>query len=80
MSASRRDPAHELLAEAVLSPRRTRDREGRLQPPPAWWDLPPEALDDLFLEAMAARRLEAALDPLGRSGTVKAVMERIRRG
>jgi hypothetical protein len=80
MSASRREPALDLLVEEVLSPRRTRDREGRLQPPPAWWDLPPDALDDVFREATAARRLEAALDPQGRSGTVKAVLERIRRG
>lgn len=72
------DPDIDLLVEAVLSPRRTMDREGRLQPPPAWWDLPAGTLDELHREAMAARRLEAALDPAGRSGTVKAVMERIR--
>lgn len=80
MSASRRDPTHDLLVEEILSPRRTRDREGRLQPPPTWWDLPPELLDDVFRETRVARRVEALLDPEGRSGTVKAVMERIRGG
>ncbi len=67
------------LAEAVLSPHRQRDREGRLVPPPEWWDLPPEALDELFREGMRARLMEKALDPQRRSGTVRAVMARLGR-
>ena len=46
-------------------------------PPPAWWDLPPEALDQLFAEQALARELERAVDPEGESGTVKAVLARI---
>ena len=36
------------LIEAAITPYRERDAEGRIVPPPAWWDLPPEALDELF--------------------------------
>jgi len=65
------------LMEAVLTPYRQRDPEGRLAPPPEWWDLPPEALDELFQEGMRARLVEKAMDPQGRSGTVRAVMARL---
>jgi hypothetical protein len=65
------------LIEAVLSPHRERDRDGRLVPPPEWWDLPPDAHDELAREGIRARLLEKAMDPRGRSGTVRAVMVRI---
>jgi len=69
--------ARAALTEAVLSPYRERDKEGRLAPPPEWWDLPPAAHDEVFEEGMRARLIEKALDPQGRSGTVRAVMARL---
>lgn len=71
------DDTRDTLIEAVLSPHRTRDREGRPMPPPEWWDLPPEAQDDVFREGLRARMIERALDPRGRSSTVRAVMARL---
>jgi hypothetical protein len=71
------DRTRDALVEAVVSPHRERDREGRPVPPPEWWDLPPEAQDDVFREALAARILEKALDPEERSGTVRAVLARL---
>ena len=68
------DRVQDLLTEAILSPHRDRDREGRPIPPPEWWDLPPEAQDKVFQEALAARVLERGVDARGRSGTVRAVL------
>jgi hypothetical protein len=65
------------LIEAAVTPFRERDHDGRIVPPPAWWDLPPEALDTLHVEQAFAREVERAMDPAGESGTVKAVMARI---
>lgn len=63
------------LIEAAITPYRERNAEGRILPPPAWWDLPPEALDELFAEQVLARELERAVR--GESGTVSAVMARV---
>lgn len=63
------------LIEAAITPYRERDPEGRIVPPPAWWDLPPEALDALFEEQLLARELERAVH--GETGTVQAVMARV---
>ena len=68
------DPVQDVLTEAILSPHRERDPEGRVVPPPEWWDLPPEAQDQVFREALAARLLEKEVDARGRSGTVRAVL------
>ena len=65
------------LIEAGVSAHRERDRDGRPVPPPAWWDLAPEDLDELYRRQMAQRALERAVDLEGRSGTVRAVLERI---
>jgi len=65
------------LIEAAITPYRERDAEGRIVPPPAWWDLPPEALDELFEEQVLAREIERAVDVNGESGTVKTVMAKI---
>jgi hypothetical protein len=65
------------LIEASLTTHRERDPEGRLVPPPAWWDLPPEALDELYELQFVAREIERAADPRGWSGTVRAVMGRV---
>lgn len=72
------DEPREELMEAVVSAHRQRDAEGRPIPPPEWWDLPPEALDEAHQRQMESRRLERAADPQGRSSTVKAVLERTR--
>jgi hypothetical protein len=71
------DRSMEPLMEAVVSPHRRRDLEGRPEPPAEWWDLSPEELDEAFRRTLEARALERALDPRGRSGTVKAVMARV---
>ena len=71
------DPVQDTLVEAVLTPFRSRDPEGRPVPPPAWWDLPPDVLEEVHRRAVAIRRLEQALDPQGLSGTARAVLARI---
>jgi len=73
------DPVQDPLVEALLSPHRSLDSQGRPAPPPAWWDLPPDRLEEVHRMALAARRLERALDPDGVSGTARAVLARIRR-
>ena len=65
------------LIEAAVTAYRERDADGRIIPPPAWWDLAPEALDELFAEQALAREIERAMDPAGESATAKAVMGRI---
>jgi len=72
------DPVQDPLVEALLTPYRSRDPEGRPVPPPAWWDLPPERLEEVHRMVLAARRLERALDPDGVSGTARAVLARLR--
>lgn len=47
---------------------------------PAWHDLSAEARVRAFDAASRSRRIEAALDPAGRSTTVSAVLARITRG
>ncbi|HEY6866593.1 MAG TPA: hypothetical protein VI792_05005 [Candidatus Eisenbacteria bacterium] len=73
------DREHDTLIEAALTAHRERDPEGRLIPPPAWWDLPPQALDELFRAQVLAREVERRADAAGWSGTVRAVMARIAR-
>lgn len=75
MSAREQD----VLVESCVTAFRERDAEGRLKPPAAWWDLPPEALDELYAQQLLAREIERALDPQGLSATARAVLTRIRR-
>ena len=65
------------LIEAAVTAHRERDREGRIEPPPAWWDLAPEDAEELFLRQVVTRELERAARPQGWSGTVSAVMRRL---
>ena len=44
---------------------------------PSWHDLSPEGRDAAFELSLRMRALEAALDPRGRSATVKAVLARL---
>jgi hypothetical protein len=44
---------------------------------PAWHDLSPEGREAAFRLSCEQRALEAALDPQGRSATVRAVLARL---
>ena len=44
---------------------------------PAWYDLSPARREEAFDLATRMRKIEAALDPFGRSATVRAVLARI---
>ena len=70
---------NELLIEATAGAWRDRNADRRLVPPPAWWDLPPEARETAFELQRRTRELERALDANGFSGTVRAVMARLSR-
>ena len=65
------------LLEAATTPYRERDTSGRIQPSPAFMDLPPEAREALATRQAAMREIERAFHRLGWSGTVQAVMSRI---
>jgi len=67
----------DLLIESAASAMRDRDASGRVIPPPAWWDLPPDARLLAFEAQAATRELECAVDPSGFSGTVRAVLARL---
>ena len=67
----------DLLIESAANAVRDRDASGRVVPPPAWWDLPPNARLSAFDAQVATRELERAVDPLGFSGTVRAVLARL---
>ena len=71
------DASHASI-EAVLSAFRERNADGRILASPDWWDLLPEAREAAFEDQVAARRLEQIVDAGGHSGTVKAVLRRIR--
>lgn len=67
----------ELLLEQVCSAWRPRDRDGRITGHPAWHDLSEQDRLEAFRMTEELRRMEAALDRKGLSGTARAVMERI---
>jgi hypothetical protein len=71
------DREHDALLEAALTAHRERDAAGRLVPPPAWWDLEPEKLDELFEAQLLAREIERRSDSAGMSGTARAVLARL---
>jgi len=65
------------LVEAAVTAHRERDAEGRIVPPPAWWDLSPERREELFERQLMSRVIEKAADLGGWSSTVRAVLNRI---
>jgi DNA-directed RNA polymerase specialized sigma24 family protein len=67
----------EIMIEQACSAFRDRDRWGRILPSPAFLDLAPEARAQLFQLQLETRELERALNPAGRSGTVRAVLQRM---
>jgi len=64
----------EALIEAVVSAYRERDPRGGVRPSPAFYDLDDAGREAAFDAAEAQRTIEAAIDPQGRSATVKAVL------
>lgn len=72
------DAPVDLLIEQAASAFRERNAWGRIVPAPAWWDLPPEARESVFQLQIESRIVERALQPDGRSTTVRAVLERLR--
>ncbi|MGC4121383.1 MAG: hypothetical protein QM765_43765 [Myxococcales bacterium] len=68
----------ESLIEAAASAWRPRDSDGAVRSHPAWHDLDEEGRREAFEAARQMRRLEAAADPQGLSGTTKAILARIR--
>jgi hypothetical protein len=67
----------DLLIESAAGAWRERDASGRAIPPPAWWDLAPDERLLAFEAQVGTRELEAAFDPDGFSGTVRAVLARL---
>jgi hypothetical protein len=65
------------LIEASVTAHRDRDAAGRLAAPPEWWDLPPDALDELCRRQLLTRELERLIDPEAMTATVRAVRARI---
>ena len=63
------------LIEQGVSAHRARDAEGRPVPPPAWFDLSPEDMDEVVRRQFQQRAMERAI--AGYSGTVRAVLVRI---
>ncbi len=72
MNPIERDTAIEEVASAY----RPRGRDA-LRYHPAWHDLDAEGRARAFDRALALREVEAAVDPDGRSSTVRAVLARI---
>lgn len=71
------DYRNDSLIEQAVSAYRDRDPSGRITPSPAWWDLPQEAREALFVRQLESRIVESVLDPDGRSTTVRAVLQRL---
>lgn len=69
-------PEERPLVEEVAGAFRPRDPR-KVAYLPTWHDLSPDARDEAYALSVRMRELEAALDPEGFSGTVRAVMARI---
>lgn len=70
----------ESLIEQLASAHRERGAHGEVRFAPAFYDLSDEARARAFELAAQNRRLEAALDAQGLSGTARAVLARISLG
>lgn len=71
------DAERDALIEQAVTAYRERDVEGRVVPPPAWWDLAAGDLDELYRRQVQQRALERALDPGGANATIAAVLARM---
>jgi hypothetical protein len=65
------------LVEAVVGAYRERGSDGAVRGHPAFFDLDQAGRREAFEATLAARALERALHPLGRSSTVTAVLGRL---
>ncbi len=72
------DDPKDILIEQAVSAHRERTTAGRILPSPAWWDLPAESREELFLRQMQSRIVERAFAPDGLSTTVRSVLDRLR--
>ncbi len=70
----------DLLIEQVVTAHREREVGGAVRPSPAFHDLDEAGRLAAFEATQAARALEAALDPEGRSTTVLSVLRVLRGG
>jgi hypothetical protein len=75
----RRGERRAILVEAATTAWRPRSLSGELRPHPAWSDLDSAGRLEAYEATRALRRLEAAHDPEGLSGTVRAVLARLER-
>ncbi len=71
------DEPKDLLIEEAVSAFRERNAWGRILPSPAWLDLRPADREAIFDRQLTSRIIERALDPNGRSSTVRAVLTRL---
>jgi hypothetical protein len=67
----------ELLLEQVTSAHRERQVDGSVRSHPAWHDLDEAGRQEAFEATVELRKMEAALDGDGFSGTVRALLSRI---
>ncbi len=67
----------ELLFEQALAAHRVRRPDGTVKSSPAWHDLSEALRVDAFEKTVVLREVEAAIDPLGQSTTVKSLLARI---
>ncbi len=70
-------PDELLLLEQAVSAHRERSVDGAVKSHPAWHDLDAAGRRAVFDETMKQRAAERALDPLGRSATIRAVLARV---
>lgn len=68
----------ERLVEETLTAHRERDPRGVLTPSSAFHDLDDEGRLRAYELALVQRSIEAGLDPMGRSTTVRAVLSLLR--
>jgi hypothetical protein len=71
--------ARALLLEQLATAYRELTPHGQLREAAAFHDLDEAGRTEAFELALRARVIEAAIDPLGRSSTVHAVLARLRR-
>ena len=76
----RRERQRAILIEAATTAWRPRSLTGEVRPHPAWTDLDAAGRREAYEAARALRRLEAARDPEGLSGTARAVLARLSAG
>ena len=72
----RRSRERDGLVERVVSAARRRAPDGRILPPPEFFDLSPAGREQAYFEQILARALEAAWDERGLSTTGRLVVER----